>query len=361
MNTEPVGLTGFFSVGNTAGKYSEVQAGPGQSFQIVASAPDQPLMVRKIYCLYSPTINQLWEFCYRLVGWSYLGTDVFNGSRLYRALPQPLSSSEVPSFTPNCDGDNGIVYTPKYNCTRILGVTGEMPKGWANSSLTNQSVIPPAGTTPTLSSSFGMYKNYFIDALFEDTTYLVLPKSEISSEADRYTIRTEQAIDQPLQINSNRQTITWKGTPPATDINGTSFGTCGTIANGTPVTSEILWAEDRRMVIISWIDLLESGFDSDRLSKWRNSVNSSPFKGYDSGTLLYTNWHQTIRRGQLGNLVYNVQLIFEYYGPGHNRRLNPKLLYQTIQLTSQNACSSGSATNTLVFPEQNFTGLFISQ
>ena len=57
---EPQGLAGFFTVGNAAGQYSEIQGGPGQSFQIIPSAVGQPLMVKKLYCLYEPTINQLW-------------------------------------------------------------------------------------------------------------------------------------------------------------------------------------------------------------------------------------------------------------------------------------------------------------
>jgi hypothetical protein len=359
---EPEGLTGYFSVGGNAGEFSEVQSGPGQTFQIIPSAVGQPLMVKKLYCLYSPTINQLWEFLYRLVGWPYLSTPEAANSVLYRAIPESLFNIEVPSFTPGGSGDghDSNTYTPIYYCTRILGVTGEMPKGWADSSLANPSSIPSPGTTPDLSYSFGMYKNYFIEALFEEPIYSVKTKDEITYEGQRYTYRREQTIDQPLQINSNRQTIQWKGTPNATNIDGVSFGTCGTIAQGTPFTSEILWAEDRRLVVLDWLDLPALGFDEDRLSKWKNSVNESSFLDYNSGTLLYTGWQKTTRRHQLGMFVYDIQLQFEFYAPEHNRRLNPKLLYQNIELVSQDVCSSGSATTTKVFPERNFTRLFDS-
>lgn len=359
---EPEGLTGYFSVGSGPGEFSEVQGGAGQSFQIIPSAVGQPLMVRKLYCLYSPTINQLWEFLYRLVGWPYLSTPEAAGSILYRAIPESLFAIEVPSFTPGSGGSggDGTTYDPTYYCTRILGVTGEMPKGWANASLANPSVIPDPGEVPDLSYSFGMYKNYFIEALFEQPIYAVRLKGDITYEGQRYTYRREQTIDQPLQINSNRQTIQWKSTPAATNIDGVSFGTCGTIAGGTPFTSEILWAEDRRLVIIDWLDLPANSFDEDRLSKWKNSVNASSFLDYNSGTLMYTGYQKTIRRHQLGMFVYDIQLQFEFYAPEHNRRLNPKLLYQTIQLVSADVCTSGSATTTTVFPERNFTELFVS-
>jgi hypothetical protein len=327
---ESQGVNAYFNVGNGAGQYAELQA-PVKTFDIDAG---QPLTVIKWYCLYSPTYAQLWEFMYRMVGFPWL-----DGPYLMRNLPQQLTTDEVPTFTPPTGNGDGP-YTPKYYATRILKCSGEKPQGYDNAALDDPMDPPGPGEIPNLDESFGKYQNYYIQVLFEQPLYNIAFRDDTTSEYDRYTVKRSNIVDAPLDINLTRQTIEWDQSDIPTNLDGDAVP-CAAV--GGTLASGILWNEDRRTISIMWLDLPEGAFDRDRLGKKKNTVNASPFAGYPADTLLYCFWNESLpRRHQLGMYVYDIELVFEYYQPGHNRRLNKNLVYQGIyrKPVANGACGS---------------------
>ncbi len=396
-DNETEGIADFFPIGDEPGSYAEIQFGNSFSFEVV---PGDPPKIRKRYILHQPTYAQLFEFQYRLIGFPYV-----KDTLLFRCLPERISVEETPSFT-----QNGVTSDPFYICTKILRVVPEFARGahpdgidtessdfdpeggirqsdypygfeeiedLANASTHPDPEVPTTGGViidsvesiegrpmfrPNMSMSINKYENWYIDALYEQTFYEVDFRGDSStySELNRFTYPIEQSVNQPLKIEelSGAKVLQWQY-PVRTDypVIDPTAGPTGEPRNNLAVQGDIpfgfLVNEDRRHIVLHWLEVPRDGYSITRFARYRNAVNDLPFLGYPKGTILFTDWHVTQRIHQCGRFVDDLQLIFLYYGPGHNFRMNPRLAYQEMHI-------KGSAAGVGPFPMKHLDDIFIS-